>query len=72
LIKGILIALPGTADAYANLSGDGDPIRLMILGSAIPSVIVGFLIFSNVETLILKKVGCKTKAKNKVSQSRDQ
>lgn len=62
MAKGILLIIPGTADVISNsLSTSKNPVELMIFGSALPSIAIGFLLFSNVETLLLKCIGCKSK-----------
>ena len=62
VVKGILLILPAAADGIANTM-TGDPVFLMLFGSAIPSIFIGFLLFANVEALILKFIGCKPKEK---------
>ena len=61
LAKGVLLLVPVGVELMAISTSDGNPVPLMIFGSAIPSIINGFLIFANVETLILKFIGCKPK-----------
>ena len=59
--KAVLLAVPALVEAYALTLKDTDPVTTMIFGSAIPSIINGFLGFANVETLILKFIGVKAK-----------
>ena len=62
LAKGVLLGIPVSIELIAISTKDGNPVPLMTFGSAVPSVINGFLIFANVETLILKFIGCKPRA----------
>ena len=58
--KLVLLAVPFSVEVIA-ITMTSNPVELMIFVSAIPSIIYGFLLFANVETLILKFVGCKSR-----------
>jgi len=63
-----LLAVPAGVTAFANTYKNGNPYLIVIFGSALPNIVNGFLLFSNVESLILKSIGVKPKKSEKVEK----